>query len=68
MPLLSSSAVVLAYFIVNSVFERIKMMMMMTMMMWQVAVLDEFDHKHLDKDVDYFKNVVRSASRCSVAD
>ena len=23
-------------------------------------MLDQFDHKHLDKDVDYFKTVVRS--------
>jgi len=26
-----------------------------------VAVIDQFDHKHLDKDVDCFTNVVRFA-------
>ena len=28
-------------------------------------MLDQFDHKHLDKDVDYFKTVIRSESLCS---
>ena len=31
---------------------------------WQLAVLDQFDHKNLDKDVEYFRNVVRFEFRC----
>jgi len=31
----------------------------------EISAVDEFDHKHLDKDVDYFKTVVRSAHCCS---
>lgn len=30
----------------------------------QVAIKDLMDHKHLDKDVLYFKNKVRSATLC----